>query len=86
MNARILEDNTIMIVKWELWSEMIDLDATDNLDADEKYEDKKGWQTIRVPANGAAEFMHGVTETLVQEFKEQLKPGDQGVLRLKRWE
>ena len=65
-----------MIVKYELWSEQIDLDSTE-----EKYEDHEGWQTIRVPAKDAADFMSGITETLVQQFKEHLKPEDNGVLR-----
>ena len=81
MDARTLEDNTVMMVKWEFWSVQIDLDSTE-----EKYEDHEGWQTIRVPMKGAAEFMYGITETLVQEFKEHLKPEDEGVFTLAEWE
>ena len=77
MDERTLKDGTIMLVKWELSSERIDPNSED--DSDESFEMKEGWQTIRVPLAQAADTMYGIRNLLVRDFRESLKPEDDGV-------
>ena len=60
MDDRTLRDGTILLVKWELWTEHIDPNATEGVDSDANLEDKEGRQTIRVPLAEALDTMYGI--------------------------
>ena len=74
MDERTLRDDTIVLVRWESWDELIDSEV------DEVWRDVKDWANVRVSFRNAAEAVMGIGEDLlVHDFAVNLKAGDDGV-------
>ena len=78
MDERTLKDDTIMLARWEFWSERIDPKSED--DSDEAFRDIEDWATVRVDIRNAAEAVAGIGDELeVHTFAMYLSDEDDGV-------
>ncbi len=68
LDERSIKDSTVLLVKWELWSDYIDPNAKSGLDDESNRQQYEGWQTLRVPFGNAADVMYGLEYLPVQEF------------------
>lgn len=76
MDERSIEDSTVLLVKWEIWSVHIDPNDDVNL------EQTSGWQTLRVPFASAARVMGGLRYLPVDEMKRNDVFDEKGVYKL----
>lgn len=74
LDQRSMTDSTVLLVKWDVWSDYIDPNAKSGLDDDSNLEQHEGWQTLRTYFTNAAEVMDGLEYLPVRE----LKSTDQG--------
>ena len=57
LDERSINDSTLLLVKWEVWSERIDPNATSGFDDDNNFKRCRGWQTLRAYFADAAYMM-----------------------------
>ena len=69
MDDRSVQDATVLLVKWEVWTDYIDPNAKTNLDDASNRQQHEGWQTLRVPFSSAARVMDGLEYLPVHEFR-----------------
>ncbi|CAF9905314.1 MAG: hypothetical protein ALECFALPRED_000216 [Alectoria fallacina] len=69
LDERSVTDSTLLLVKWEVWSDYIDPNAKSGLDDDSNREQHEGWQTLRTYFTNAAKVMDGLEYLPVREFK-----------------
>lgn len=68
LDLRSSEDgNTALLVKWEVWSEYVDPNATTGLNDAANRRQKEGWQTLRVKWENAARVTDGLEYLAVHE-------------------
>ena len=78
MDERTLEDDTVVVVQWELWSERIDPNSED--DRDEAFRQVEGWQDVRLPLEKAADTVIALGgDFRVHDMKTGLREEDNGV-------
>lgn len=81
LDERSVNDSTLLLVKWEVWTDYIDPNATSGLDSDSNREQHEGWQTLRTFFKDAADVMDGLEYLPVREFNSTDKGFDEnGVL------
>ena len=68
LDERSINDSSILLVKWEVWSDYIDPNAETGLDDDSNLEEHEGWQTLRTYFADAAKVMDGLEYLPVREF------------------
>ena len=69
LDERSIADSTVLLVKWEVWSDYIDPNAESGLDDDSNRQQHEGWQTLRTYFANAARVMDGLEYLPVREFK-----------------
>ena len=68
LDERSIKDFSILLVKWEVWSDYINPNAETGLDDDTNREEHEGWQTLRTYFADAAKVMDGLKYLPVREF------------------
>ena len=69
LDERSITDSTVLLIKWEVWSDYIDPNAESGLDDDSNRRQHEGWQTLRTYFANAARVMDGLEYLPVREFK-----------------
>ena len=68
LDERSINDSTVLLVKWEVWTDHIDPDATSGVDDDSNLERHTGWQTLRAFFGDAADMMDALGYLPVNEI------------------
>jgi len=84
LDDRTLRDGTVLLVKWDVWTERIDED--DPSDADEAFRKLRGYRTVRAMMRAAPDLMQALPETDLSEAIADMKPEDDGVWRAPQYE
>lgn len=69
LDERSIHDSTVLLVKWEVWTDYIDPNAKTGLDSASNREQHEGWQTLRTFFAGTAKVADGLEYLPVREFK-----------------
>ncbi len=78
IDKRSLRDDTIVLVRWELWTERIDPKSED--DSDEAFRRARGWATVRVQFHKAPLAVGAVGEDFrISDYRDNLDDEDDGV-------
>ncbi len=81
MDKRSLKDDTIVLVRWELWDERIDPKSED--DSDEAFRRVRGWATVRVQFHKAPLAVGAVGQDFgISDYRDILDVEDDGVCLL----
>ena len=67
LDDRSINDSTVLLVKWEVWSERIDPNATSGYDDDSNFKPCRGWQTLRTYFADAADLMDALEYLPMEE-------------------
>ena len=68
LDERSINDSNVLLVKWEVWMDYINPNATSGLDDDSNLESHKGWETVRTSFGDAAYFMDSLQYLPVHEI------------------
>ena len=80
IDARTLHDETLVLVRWEVYDERIDPKSPD--DSDEAFRRVEAWTDIRVPVVTATEMVGSLgLDLLIHDFKWHLREDDGVCLR-----
>ena len=82
MDERTLKDDTILLVKYDVWTERID--PNDPSDEDDKFKQLEGWRSIRVDIDEATDTIDAIEYLDLGDAIANIKPEDNGVVKFNR--